>query len=458
MCGIFGMVRSADDADPAWASSVFVGLGHLAEERGRDAAGFALVGDGSEPLRQDEPSQRPEVARDTGPRDPTTAPRDPIHRRDVRLGRCRVVKDTRRWASVWQPEFPQALDRAQAAFGHTRHPSQGTAGRLANTSPLVVGEGLIGVHNGDVDAQALRESLPAALPPSSGDTDSEVLLLALDRVRGDLTAACDVLETAHGLAALAWVDRQAPDLVHLARAALCPLAIARDARGNLYWASSPAWFRRLDERTGGRLGFEVERIREGTLLAIAAGATPSIGATRSFEPVARPGDGWRFPTIWNGLDPADVEAFNAEARHRTVRRPAAVRAPELAEAAPAGQRVTRVGSGSAGRRMRAPSWRSSPEQALGDQHVVREGDLQVARLARHDGDLQVGVALDAGGGVGARETLAGGGLVGVQQLGGAECLRRLDADQPIVIAGHEPPGDVDGEHVLDRDARDSGAA
>jgi hypothetical protein len=30
MCGIFGMVRSAHDPDPAWASSVFVALGHLA--------------------------------------------------------------------------------------------------------------------------------------------------------------------------------------------------------------------------------------------------------------------------------------------------------------------------------------------------------------------------------------------------------------------------------------------
>src|SRR6266511_3602594 len=136
---------------------------------------------------------------------------------------------------------------------------------MANAAPLVVGAGLIGVHNGDVDVEALRGGLPIALPPAHGETDSEVLLLALDRVRG---------------------DRHAPELVHLARAALCPLVVARDARGNLYWASSPAWFRRLDEQTGGRLGFEVERVHEGTLLAIAAGATPSIHARRSFEPVA----------------------------------------------------------------------------------------------------------------------------------------------------------------------------
>jgi glucosamine 6-phosphate synthetase-like amidotransferase/phosphosugar isomerase protein len=319
MCGIFGMVRSVQDPDPAWASSVFVALGHLAEQRGSDAAGFLLVGDGDAPDG------------DGG------GPPEPIHRADVRLGRCRVVKGTSRWAHVWRPGFLQALDSARAVLGHTRHASQGAPDTLANAAPLVVGEGLIGAHNGDVDAEALRRGLPLALEPARGETDSEVLLLALDRVRDDLGATCGVLGAAQGLAALAWVDRHAPDLVHLARAALCPLAIATDARDNLYWASSPSWFRRLDERTGGRLGFEVERVREGTLLAIATGARPSIHATRSFEAVARPGDGWRFPSIWNGLDHQDVDAFLAESRHRTAAtRPVAAPDPGFARAALAG--------------------------------------------------------------------------------------------------------------------------
>jgi glutamine phosphoribosylpyrophosphate amidotransferase len=320
MCGIFGMVRSTRDPDPAWASSVFVALGHLAEQRGSDAAGLLLVDGGDE------------GAPDGGAGEPA----EPIRRGDVRLGRCRVVKGTSRWARVWRPELLPALDGARVVLGHTRHASQGAAGALANAAPLVVGEGLIGAHNGDVDAEALRRGLPVALGPARGETDSEVLLLALDRVRGDLDAAGDVLASACGLATLAWVDRHAPDLVQLARAALCPLAIATDARDNLYWASSPAWFRRLDEQTGGRLGFEVERVREGTLLAVAPGARPSIHAKRSFEAVARPGDGWRFPSIWNGLDHQDVDAFLAESCHRTAASRPAVRKPGLARAALAG--------------------------------------------------------------------------------------------------------------------------
>lgn len=314
MCGIFGMVRATQDSDPTWASNVFVALGHHAEERGRDAAGFVLVGDGG----------------------PGCAPEDAIHRGEVDLGACRVVKGTRRWGLLWRRQFVRALDGASAALGHTRHASQGEPGTLVNASPLVVGDGLVGMHNGDVDADALRRDLPSSLPTSRGGTDSEVLLLALDRVRGDLLGTCDVLETVQGLAALAWVDQSTPELVYLARGALCPLAIATDVRGNLYWASSPTWFRRLDERTGGRLGFEVERVPEGTMLAIGASGSPVIRARRSFDPVARPGDDWRFPSIWNGVDRADVEAFQAEASHRTATPSLVERQPELARAAPIG--------------------------------------------------------------------------------------------------------------------------
>ncbi len=302
MCGIFGMVRSAQDPDPARASRVFVALGHLAQQRGRDAAGFALVS------RAHLPSARPAV------------PAEAIGHRDVQVGHCRVVKGTRRWARLWRSSYLHELDGATVALGHTRHASQGTPGTLVNAAPMVVGDGLVGTHNGDINADDLRCLLPLAVHGSQGETDSEVLLLALDRVRTDPPAVCEVLSTVQGLAALAWVDRHAPDLVHLARAALCPLAVARDASGNLYWASSPSWFRRLDERAGGRLGFEVELVGQGTLLTVAAGATPQVVARRSFEPVSRPGDDLRYPTIWDGLDPADVAAFRAEASHRTAQK------------------------------------------------------------------------------------------------------------------------------------------
>ena len=297
MCGIFGMVRATDDPEPARASRVFAALGHLAQQRGRDAAGFALV------------------THRSGPAAPPP-PTDAACRHEVQLGDCLMVKDTRPWDDVWHAGYLPALDQAHVALGHTRHASQGAPDALANAAPLVAGAGLIGTHNGDLDIDDLVGRLPYELPSRQGDTDSEVLCLALDRVRDDLSAVCGLLSTMRGPAALAWADRGRPRLVFLARAALCPLAVARDRAGNLYWASSPAWFRLLDERSGGRLNLRAEPVREGVLLAVAAGEVPTVAAERSFIPVARPGDAQRFPSIWTGLDARDVTSFRAIARHR----------------------------------------------------------------------------------------------------------------------------------------------
>ena len=199
MCGLFGLVRSTEGTHQEPASWVFVDLGRLAERRGRDAAGFALV-----------------------------QPRLPVA----------VVKATRPFGDFWQPHHGRLLHQARVALGHTRHASQGAPGRLANAHPLAVGS-LAGTVNGDIDADNLRDRLPAGLPAPQGETDSEILLLALNRVHGDLGAVCEVLAAVRGPAALAWGDRARPGLVFLARGALCPLAVAQDAHKHLYWASSP---------------------------------------------------------------------------------------------------------------------------------------------------------------------------------------------------------------------------
>jgi asparagine synthetase B (glutamine-hydrolysing) len=277
MCGLFGFARSARAAHPEWASGVFVDLGRLAEQRGRNAAGFALV----------QPLLPPAVVKAAWP-----------------------------FGALWEARQHAALlHQAGVALGHTRHASQGAPGRFANAHPLEAGS-LVGTVNGDIDADDLRQLLPPGHAAPQGETDSEILLLALDRAMGDLEAVCGVLAAVRGPSALAWVDRGKPGLVFLARGALCPLAVARDAHGHLYWGSSPTWFRHLDEQAGGGLGFQVERVAEGTVLAIATDkAVPTVVAERTFTPTARARDAQRFTSIWAGLDPHEAAAFQAEARH-----------------------------------------------------------------------------------------------------------------------------------------------
>ncbi len=301
MCGNFGLIRSARDPDPTVASTIFAMLGCLAEHRGHDAAGFALVTTSSQ-----------------GTKPSSIAPLHPISHRDVQIGHCRVVKDTRPWQALWHRRYLPALHQATIVLGHTRHASQGAPDDLTGAAPMVVGAGLIGTHNGEIDADDLWRRLPPGLAPPHGDSDTERLLLALDRVRGDLGAVCDVLSTMRGLAALAWVDRARPHLAFLARGALSPLALAWDTYGNLYWGSSPAWFRRLNAQSIDRRGLQVELLAEGTVLVIATGDIPTVIAEHTFTPTARPGDAENFPTLWLGLDPGDVAAFRAEARRPSL--------------------------------------------------------------------------------------------------------------------------------------------
>ncbi len=162
MCGLFGVARATSDPCPERAAGVLATLGRLAERRGTDAAGFALA------------SQE---------------------------GGCQVVKATGPFTTLWQPaRHVAAAHQARVALGHTRHASQGAADRLANAAPLEAGR-LVGAVNGDIDADGLR-----GLVEPQGETDSERLLLALDRVRGELRRVVGVLAAMRGLAALAWVD------------------------------------------------------------------------------------------------------------------------------------------------------------------------------------------------------------------------------------------------------------
>ena len=288
MCGLFGFVRATSGPNPECLARAVFALGQRAEQRGRDAAGLALAG----------PSG------------------------------CRVVKATGRFTDLWEPAWHIPLvRRAGVVLGHTRHASQGAADRLDNAAPLAAGR-LVGTVNGDLDAADFQRRFPHLSAPE-GETDSERLLLALDAARGSPRAACGVLAAVRGPAALAWVDTDRPDLVCLARGALCPLAVACDRWDNLWWGSSPAWFRQLDTASGGRHGFHVERVAEGTLLVVAAGEAPGVAAERLFVPTARPGDE-DLTGIWVGLDPLDRLAFERDARHVVAPGPRVVAAEDAA--------------------------------------------------------------------------------------------------------------------------------
>ncbi|WP_328601281.1 class II glutamine amidotransferase [Actinomadura physcomitrii] len=280
------MVRSPFADDPGRASDAFVTLGALAEERGTDSAGVALLGGW------------PGLGHDG----------------------CRVVKGRGRFSAIWRTELLAELDRAPVALGHTRWATQGSPVEPANASPMLVGApgaaGIVATHNGDVDAGALRSRF--ALPAPSGGTDSEAVFQLLAG-RRDPSGVTGVLEALVGRAALAWVDRDRPTQVHLARAALSPLAVAVDAEQNIYWASNPRWFRVVQRYTRVRF-VTIVMLREGTYMRVGTEKAPGrrdrpqVLAAASFVPTARPAD--LDDRVWTGFTDTDRARDQATLHHR----------------------------------------------------------------------------------------------------------------------------------------------
>lgn len=297
MCGLFGLLRSPSADNQAAASEMFLLLGEQAEERGRDAAGLAFLR--ATPRNRMARSARPLAA----------ALRYP----DVETSGWRVVKGCRPFGQVWHNRMLPDLDNASLVLGHTRWATQGDRKRLANAGPMLV-HGLVGTHNGDVDAGALRAEF--SLPRPTGGTDSEVIFQALAR---NPDGPVKVLTALRGRAALAWADLRRPFQVQLARAALSPLAVAIDSQENVYWASNPQWLREAAAFAGVDL-VTLRMLAEGTYTTISAAPLMMITTKEKFTATARPQDRFMDQAVWRGFNQADRAADKAQQRH--VTRPA----------------------------------------------------------------------------------------------------------------------------------------
>lgn len=176
------------------------------------------------------------------------------------------------------------------SIGHTRAATQGDKSQAENNHP-VVDDGIMLVHNGIVynDFSLYREHFGTDYVPKA-EVDSQVIasLLAHRRTLG-FNHPTEILSQIRGSAAVAWIETDDVDTLHLSRVIERPLTIAWTRKGDLVMSSAPETLRALADTARLKLR-RTEEVPEGTYLRIVRG---EIVERTEFKPDRQK---WSHPT------------------------------------------------------------------------------------------------------------------------------------------------------------------
>lgn len=147
-------------------------------------------------------------------------------------------------ASEFVRKYEHVEENTHTAVLHTRWATKGSTQQPVNNHPIETG-GIVGVHNGVIGND---DALFNLIGPERriGEVDSEAVFAML--AYGG-TSAGEAFEKLEGSAAVAWLDVDQPDTLHLARISSSPLVLARTAKGSLLFASTEGAIRAAVKQT-----------------------------------------------------------------------------------------------------------------------------------------------------------------------------------------------------------------
>lgn len=301
MCGLFGVARIAanrDSIESAQRSAIILkALGINSEERGTHSSGVAFIDSNISYIER-------------------VADANLVKSKEISFNNTYIYKDSVKFSKL---ELPSAASEkmlnANIILGHTRYATQGSATVLSNASPLIAGD-LIGTHNGDVLKSSIN--LPAEVKKTAnGQTDSELLYIALNSVKNSRKEMTAVLRKAIGRLALVFVDRENPNKLYIVRGALSPISYAWTQDGDFVYASNPDWFRRIQKETKGAIQFDnITLLPEGRLITVDT-TTGTIVDTRKFTPGCRDSDLYLLRTsVYKKFIISDRDAFEGISRRK----------------------------------------------------------------------------------------------------------------------------------------------
>lgn len=176
------------------------------------------------------------------------------------------------------------MSGARIAIGHTRYATQGKPEENSNNHPLVE-ENITLVHNGVVDNDWwIFRQLTDLERHNEVDSQAIACLLAYPEEFGDDTPGSVLENNFEGDAALAWLDSESPDTLHLCRVLGRPMFIGHTRKGDLVMASTAEALTAIERMSGVSIG-DITEVPEGTYMQVVKG---EIVHTECFTPYERP--------------------------------------------------------------------------------------------------------------------------------------------------------------------------
>jgi glucosamine 6-phosphate synthetase-like amidotransferase/phosphosugar isomerase protein len=197
-------------------------------------------------------------------------------------------------------EFVESLDDmmpfyTRTAILHTRWATKGDPANNDNNHPIVVGN-TVGIHNGVItNDDELFESHKWI---RQGDVDSEAIFQLIEHAKDPLP----VLNKLEGRAAIAWLDTDEPNTLHLARLDGSPLVVGYTNNGSVFFASTLPLLRQAAADAFLRL-VKVEEIKPWTYIKVVKGVVLSRRNLKPAEPLPLIGHDARFAAFRQAKQP-----------------------------------------------------------------------------------------------------------------------------------------------------------
>lgn len=201
-------------------------------------------------------------------------------------------------------EFIESLDDLMPRYTrtcilHTRWATKGDPVDNGNNHPIVVGN-TVGIHNGVITND--DELFESHGWERQAEVDSEAIFQLIEHAKDPLAA----LPTLRGRAAIAWLDTDEPNTLHLARLDGSPLFVGYTNNGSVFFASTEPLLRRAAAKAFLRL-VRIDEVDPYSYIKIVKGAVVKRRSLERQKPLVLSGHDARFAAFRAGRQPTLAE-------------------------------------------------------------------------------------------------------------------------------------------------------